>query len=795
MRRTLFLAVSLILGLAGPLRAEVKPFTFAHITDSHIGVPGYAESLVAALKDMDTSFPEVAFVIHTGDVTDLGLEDEFTSYAQTIKASKRKIYAVTGNHDTRWSDNGKEAFKKHVGPTYQSFEHNGVRFVLLDVAMLVEQYAHFDGQQMAKLEQELRALPSGQPAVLAMHHPPLTDGRYYDNDYEFADMIRRYNVPLICDGHGHTFERYTINNTTYAMGGTTSNVPPRTRQTYRVYRVFPDRIELLTRDYLKKTTKVEPPIATQRPRDEVGALVQLAAGRPGDPVRFQLEMPEGKRLKSGTSTVDGYLDGKAESLGRATFTVAASSLSNGVHQIVANFVDDMGTTHARMAYFRTESQKAPAGYARYEVFPASTLDIGAATPLRPALAAAGVKPLGLRQAGAGFVFIGGGGGGRDEADDYHQALLARGLAPRVRGIAGTEKRPTGPGAAISREFPLLSGGQAHPAVENGVLYVGANDNRLRAFDLWTGKRVWEKQTGAEILSAPAVTSTTLVVGSLDGNIYCLDPRTGAEIWRFPAGAAVMASPLIRDNTVFVGTGGGRMLALDVRNGKERWSFSCGKHIKATPAFAGGRLFFGAWDNWFYCVNAADGKLEWKVPASTRAGFSAATCNPVTTGSRVIVVTHDYSVRCLDQKTGAHLWLYRPEKDELGPSYSSPVLYGNMVVMASISGRVVGHDIDSGRKVMDIPVRAGKADALFDSVPVLDGNRLYVGSVGGNLYCVDLAEQQVAWSAAMQPGFVFTRPALWNDRVLVSTMGNRVVEIRAPGNAPKAVPARGAGDGI
>jgi hypothetical protein len=35
---------------------------------------------------------------------------------------------------------------------------------------------------------------------------------------------------------------------------------------------------------------------------------------------------------------------------------------------------------------------------------------------------------------------------------------------------------------------------------------------------------------------------------------------------------------------------------------------------------------------------------------------------------------------------------------------------------------------------------------------------------------------VEWSVALQPGFIFARPAKWRDRIIVSSMGNRVFEI-------------------
>jgi outer membrane protein assembly factor BamB len=134
------------------------------------------------------------------------------------------------------------------------------------------------------------------------------------------------------------------------------------------------------------------------------------------------------------------------------------------------------------------------------------------------------------------------------------------------------------------------------------------------------------------------------------------------------------------------------------------------------------------------------------------------------------------VRCISQQTGGTVWTYKPETSELGPSYSTAVIEGNVAYLGSINGHVVGHDVDTGAKVFDVDVRPEKKDDLFDSIPALRDGRLYVGSVGGNVYCVNIADESVEWAVALQPGFIFTGPALWKDKVLVGSLNDMVYEI-------------------
>jgi outer membrane protein assembly factor BamB len=689
-----------ILGVAAALRAAtVEPFWFVHISDTHIGAPNADELLSATLVDIQKQFPQTEFVVNTGDLTEMGRDDQLTTYMQLIRSWPWPVYNTVGNHDARWSETGKSKFREMVGPTRFTFEHKGVHFFFVDISVLAEHHGHFNKDDLAWLDAELGRLAPDAPAVVCVHHAPLAPGSTIDNDTEFGNLIARYNVPLVLVGHGHSFYRYTFNGTTYAMGASTSIVAKLGVPCYRAFYVdtkgFWPYLRMVARD---KTTS-ETMIPLQKSGDPYGALTVESKERiRTEKVRLDCRLTSiGRaRLTTGTLELDKAFRGTFRFERRGRFSVDSPSTAPGTHRLTITFVDDRKSTWCRSTLF----------------------DV-----------------------------------------------------PNPRG------RVKGP--ELARRFEMPSTIQSSPAVYRNLMFAGCNDGTLRAFDLLSGNVVWEQKLGGEVFSSPAVENGLLVVGCNDFSVYCFDAYTGLQRWKFPTGAAVMASPLIVGDTVYVGSGDARMYALDLATGRLHWSFAAERMIKCRPACANGKLFFGAWDNWFYCVNAKDGRLVWKVPVSTTAQFSLATANPATTGSRVVFTSHDYCTRCLDQKTGSHLWSYRPSQNELGPSYSSFVFYGNAAYGTAISGRVMGFDLLSGRKIVDIPVRPLVADELFDSLPVLDGDYLYVGSTGGNIYCVNLAARRVEWSYALQPGFIFTTPALWGDRLLVASSSGTIFEIRRP----------------
>ena len=66
-----------------------------------------------------------------------------------------------------------------------------------------------------------------------------------------------------------------------------------------------------------------------------------------------------------------------------------------------------------------------------------------------------------------------------------------------------------------------------PAVANGVVYVGSDDDNVYALNASTGALLWSYTTGNDVYSSPAVANGVVYVGSDDGNVYALNANTGA----------------------------------------------------------------------------------------------------------------------------------------------------------------------------------------------------------------------------------------------------------------------------
>jgi outer membrane protein assembly factor BamB len=141
------------------------------------------------------------------------------------------------------------------------------------------------------------------------------------------------------------------------------------------------------------------------------------------------------------------------------------------------------------------------------------------------------------------------------------------LSDRI--IVGTDRgRVVCLSADGQRELWVYSGvGQeelvvASPAVDQGLVVIGAQDQTVHAIDLATGKGVWTFVTRDDVDSSPVISDGRVYVGSKDRELYVLDLKTGRKLWEFPAGHPITATPAIGQGVLVIGDESGTVYCLE-----------------------------------------------------------------------------------------------------------------------------------------------------------------------------------------------------------------------------------------
>ena len=110
----------------------------------------------------------------------------------------------------------------------------------------------------------------------------------------------------------------------------------------------------------------------------------------------------------------------------------------------------------------------------------------------------------------------------DQVEPLH--ALAFGLFTCVPELAAMMESGASPGGPAAHDetrlwsFATQGWVSAAPAVVDGVVYVGSNDQRVYALDAATGNELWSFATGDVVMSVPTVADGVVYVSSLPGGV-------------------------------------------------------------------------------------------------------------------------------------------------------------------------------------------------------------------------------------------------------------------------------------
>jgi Icc protein len=234
---------------AGP---REDSFSFIFLTDTH------TQPELDATHGTDLAMKKARaipadFAIQGGDhVFDaLGVPKDratqlFDLYAKTEQDLGLKVHHTLGNHDCFGvyvasgagpadPDYGKKMWADRFGPTYYSFDHKGVHFIVLDSIGITEDRhyeARMDDDQLAWLGRDLAAQGAAKPIIVTTHIPLVTavpsctppapqaaKGNGFVNGPAAIKLFEGHNVLAVLQGHTHVNEEVVWHGVPYITSG------------------------------------------------------------------------------------------------------------------------------------------------------------------------------------------------------------------------------------------------------------------------------------------------------------------------------------------------------------------------------------------------------------------------------------------------------------------------------------------------------------------------------------------------------------------------------------------------
>lgn len=261
-----------------------------------------------------------------------------------------------------------------------------------------------------------------------------------------------------------------------------------------------------------------------------------------------------------------------------------------------------------------------------------------------------------------------------------------------------------------------------PAVYYGIVYVGADDNNLYAFNYNTGALYWSLPTGGAIRSSTIIAAGTAYFASMDGKLYAINAETFTTPkvkWTYQTGGPVSATPALGPGgTVYVSSQDGNVYAINSQGGF-LWKYATGGSITSSPTVANGLVYVASSDHTLYALNAVTGALVWSY--ATNGAISS---SPAVDNTNVYIGSQDNSLYALDALTGTFKWSYATG----GAVNSTPAVANGIVYVGSDDNSLYAFNVKNGSKLWSYAT-----GGTIEASPVVSDGTVSVGSSDGNVY--------------------------------------------------------------
>jgi eukaryotic-like serine/threonine-protein kinase len=233
------------------------------------------------------------------------------------------------------------------------------------------------------------------------------------------------------------------------------------------------------------------------------------------------------------------------------------------------------------------------------------------------------------------------------------------------------------------------------------------------------------------------------------------------------------SPFVRDAVIAVSAAlaAAPVSSAGLASPTTRWSFQTEGPVRGAAVVSGDRVYFGSSDGRLYAVDDTDGSLVWSF--DTGGAVAGA---PAVAGSLVIVAGRGERVFAVDAATGAPRWSFAMQPDvpaQRAWDYftASPVVDGNRVLVGSGDGHLYALLVETGELLWTFQT----ADSIR-AAPLVAGDTVYQPSGDDYVYALAASDGSLLWKYATEGttldrglGFmrsdIFTRPSL-RDGLLV-----------------------------
>jgi outer membrane protein assembly factor BamB len=125
---------------------------------------------------------------------------------------------------------------------------------------------------------------------------------------------------------------------------------------------------------------------------------------------------------------------------------------------------------------------------------------------------------------------------------------------------------------------------AHPVLEDGIIYLPSYDGALYALKRNGGDTIWRFDAGGS--KDVVIDGDTIFLPSSEGTVYALQKSTGRPLWKFDLDRGTPTRLAITDRYIIMGSSFQYLYALDKQTGKGvyRYNVGYGSGFSGSPLY-------------------------------------------------------------------------------------------------------------------------------------------------------------------------------------------------------------------
>jgi outer membrane protein assembly factor BamB len=252
-------------------------------------------------------------------------------------------------------------------------------------------------------------------------------------------------------------------------------------------------------------------------------------------------------------------------------------------------------------------------------------------------------------------------------------------------------------------------GQGAPRIFNDVAYMGSLDGVMRAYDVETGRVLWQQKSQTSLGAPVEFFNDHIAYGGLSGRLFVRHYLSGKLKYAIDLSAPIESAPVFHQGRLFVYLRGHQIVQLDAETGKIIWVYkraipiTTTLHRSSRPLIIGNKVIVGFADGYLAALSLDEGVVLWESKLAENSKFVDVDLNPLLVGGLIIAGSPEGELKAINPDSGAI------SRNFAVNSQAHPLLKNNQLIVGTNDGEVLSMALDGAIlkkvKISERPISA------------------------------------------------------------------------------------------